>query len=381
MKFSISRIILGCAAAALAVAAAPALASAAPQEPVIVIRAQDGDTCDTYIAQKCLAELHRKLARAQERIAATQSQVYSRMARQQAELAAQLSQRISREVSTVATQPALIEAKTRLHSGLLRAQQGLAQALTYAQEGDSGWLGVQVSEVSSEKAKELKLATERGVLITDVESDSPASKAGLKSGDVITDFNGQRIEGTVQFRRLVRETPANRSVQISVWRDARSQQMTIALGNWSDRWQRDVDSRVFTMPRDFEFNMGEGPRVFTYGFGTSRTPRLGINGDDLSGQLGSYFGAPGGEGVLVREVTSGSPAEKAGMKAGDVIVKIDGERIRNLNDLREKLTAKREKKPLPVTVIRKGAETTLNVEIETPKPPAERKAISRRVTL
>jgi serine protease Do len=112
----------------------------------------------------------------------------------------------------------------------------------------------------------------------------------------------------------------------------------------------------------------------------SRTPVLGINAEDLSGQLGNYFGAPGGEGILVREVNTGSPAEKAGMKAGDVITKIDGERVRTLSDLREKLRAKRDQKSVSVGVIRKGSEVSLNVEIEQPRPP-ERRPIARRIAL
>ena len=73
-----------------------------------------------------------------------------------------------------------------------------------------------------------------------------------------------------------------------------------------------------------------------------RTPRLGIDAEDLSGELGKYFGAPDGEGVLVREVRSGSPAEKAGLKAGDVIIRVAGERVRTSSDLRANLRAKRE---------------------------------------
>ena len=112
----------------------------------------------------------------------------------------------------------------------------------------------------------------------------------------------------------------------------------------------------------------------------------------MSGQLGSYFGAPEGEGVLVREVVSGSPAEKGGLKAGDVIIKVDGKRVRSTSELRSQLREKRESKDaetgrvnaktVALSVIRKGAETTVNVEIEQPKP-IERRArtISRRTAI
>jgi serine protease Do/serine protease DegQ len=109
-----------------------------------------------------------------------------------------------------------------------------------------------------------------------------------------------------------------------------------------------------------------------------RTPRLGVDVEDLDGDLGKYFGAPDGEGVLVRGVSSGSAAEKAGIKAGDVIIKVAGERVRTSSDLREGLREKRENKKVDIVVIRKGTEMTLPVEMEQVTPPEGRR-IARRV--
>jgi len=92
-------------------------------------------------------------------------------------------------------------------------------------------------------------------------------------------------------------------------------------------------------------------------------PRLGINAEDLSGQFGEYFGAPDGEGVLVREVNSGSPAEKAGLKSGDVITSLNGESIRSLGDLREKLAAKNEEKTIKLGILRNHSQLSLTVEM------------------
>ena len=91
-------------------------------------------------------------------------------------------------------------------------------------------------------------------------------------------------------------------------------------------------------------------------------PRLGIDAEDISGQLGSYFGAPEGEGVLVRDVNSGSAAEKAGLKAGDVITSLNGERIHGLAELRSKLSAS-EGKTAKLGVLRNKSALTLDVEI------------------
>lgn len=242
------------------------------------------------------------------------------------------------------------------------------QNAIFQSDDGSGHLGITPEDVSNDRAKELKLNSPRGVYVSEVEDDSPASKAGVKSGDVITDFNGQHVEGVVQFRRMVRETPPGRSVQITVWRDGRSQNITATLdeGGTSSVILRAMPRVAPTpAPRAFAYSMPEG--TINNFFSIGPTPTLGISGEDLEGQLGSYFGAPDGEGILVREVMEDSPASKAGMKAGDVITKINGDRVRNLGEMREKLRDKRDEKTVQVTVLRKGAEQTLTVEPKKPQ--------------
>jgi serine protease Do len=114
-------------------------------------------------------------------------------------------------------------------------------------------------------------------------------------------------------------------------------------------------------------DMGEMPGMSGNFLRIPSAPTLGISAEDLDGQLGAYFGAPDGEGILVREVESNSPAEKAGFKAGDVIVKIEGERVKHIGEMQEKLRAKREAKTVQVTVLRRGAEQTLTVEPNKPQ--------------
>jgi serine protease Do len=250
---------------------------------------------------------------------------------------------------------------------------------------------VETAEVNAEKTKELKLPAERGVLLTEIVPDSPAAKAGLKANDVVTEFNGQHVEGAAQFRRMVRETPAGRTVQLTVWRDGRSQTISVTLGEGEQRRH----ARAGVVPRgDWTIEMPRIPKVeiprFEWNDGVffSRRPMLGISADDLSGQLGSYFGAPDGEGVLVREVNSGSPAEKAGIKAGDVIIKVDGARVRTVGDLHEKLREKTgngadkaEKATVSIGLLRDRKEMTVNVEIERPQAPKPRRLVSRRTTI
>jgi len=317
--------------------------------------------------------LQKELARVQAEITRAAAKLQSESALQKEKLAEKLATHQHKlRASLLKHQTELLAHKEALAA---RAQELASHAVEQeflVDEGSSGWLGVMITEVDADKVKEFKLPAERGVLVTEVESGSPAAKAGLKVNDVITEFNGQRVESTAQFRRLVRETLTGRTVPIVIWREGRAQTLSITLGSSRDRMRSDI--RIFG-PRDFDFQI-RIPEILT----APRAPRLGINAEDISGQLGEYFGAPGGEGILVREVTLGSAAEKAGMKAGDVIVKVAGERVRTLNDMREKLRDKRGQKTVSIGVIRKGAEVSLDVAIEQPKPPV-RRTISRRITL
>ena len=257
-------------------------------------------------------------------------------------------------------------------------------------EGAS-WLGVELREVTSETAKDLKLPAERGVVVSSVVPDSPAAKAGLKENDVVTEINGQHLEGAVQFRRMIREIPAGRAVQLTLWRDGHAQTLSVTLGKGEERHQ---SFKVFTpgpgAPGGFTFNMPEMPMIPPMEWDGSRLlmggqPRLGIDAEDLNGQLGTFFGAPDGEGILVREVNPGSPADKAGVKAGDVITSVNGERVRTVGDLRQKLAAKHGAKEkdqgqnVKLGVLRNKSEVSLVVELPAPASRSKR-AITFGVT-
>jgi serine protease Do len=255
------------------------------------------------------------------------------------------------------------------------------ETISISNDGEAGpsVLGIEAREVTPENVKEYKLPAERGVLVGRVAPDSPASKAGLKETDVVTEVDGQRVEGATQFRRMIREIPAGRTVKLTVWRDGRTQSLSAKLD------QAEELHRVMggTMPGSFAFRgpegeipempelhaMPDGPVVALDGGDdfviSSMHPRLGIDAEDIGGQLGGYFGVPDGEGVLVRSVNAGSAAEKGGLKAGDVITKFDGERIHSLGELREKLAAKSETATLSVT--RNKTEMTFSVELPAPQ--------------
>jgi len=320
------------------------------------------------------------------KIARLQQEIEELQAKLQAELESRADQKVefedadepveSTQTVVVEQDPGQIEVQPKIETDGMNIVIG---------DDDSSWLGVETHEVTSDKAKELKLSAERGVLLGKILPDSPAAKAGLKENDVVTEINGQRVEGAAQFRRMIHEIPAGRSIQLSVWRDGRTQTISATLGKSQER--RRAMKMVAPTPGTFAFRMPEIPEIpsmewngnMLFGGGQ---PRLGIDAEDLSGQLGTFFGAPDGEGILVRDVNSSSPAEKAGVKAGDVITSLNGERIRTVGELREKLSAKHADKDRTVKlgVLRNKSEISLTVELPAPAERTKR-LISRRTSI
>jgi serine protease Do len=229
----------------------------------------------------------------------------------------------------------------------------------------SSYLGVGVAEMTSERAKELHLKDERGVEVRCVDGDSPAAKAGLKEGDIVVEYNGQRVEGGEQFMRLVRETPPGRAVNLVVTRNGSSQTLSATIGqrkSGSMAAEFEGDEYAVAMPAmpplAFHLRMPDMPSVFM----SWRSPMLGIESESLNPQMAEYFGVK--EGVLVRAVTQESSADKAGLKAGDVIVKVGSEKVTSPKEISSILQSSRAKKTLPITVVRHQKEVVLNVVLE-----------------
>jgi serine protease Do len=272
--------------------------------------------------------------------------------------------------------------------GVMRAQApapgfplpGLGRFMQHA-EPSGGWLGVSISEVTADKAKEMKLPAVRGVAIDEVGENSPAAEAGLQKGDVITEFNGQSVEGVLEFERFVRETPPGRAAKLSVWRNGKSQSISVVIRDAAAQSNNESSSPFqfrgrqegpdgFYMPEPGVRAFPDFQRGFQ-GRDQAQAPSLGVSAQDLSGQLGTYFGAPDGQGVLVTDVHMSSAGEKAGLKAGDVITKIDGERVHNVGELRAQLRVKREASTVTLSILRKGTEMSLTA---TPEKPQSRRS-------
>lgn len=242
-------------------------------------------------------------------------------------------------------------------------------------EGDGAWLGVTLSDVTAEKAKELKLSGEYGVIVKEVRENSPAAKAGLQKDDVILEFAGEKVRSAAQFRRLVRETPPDRNVTLVVSRAGQSKTLSAKLEARSNRlFHMPATPAMPAMPAMPEIRIPD----MEY-FGMTRGARLGISADELTPQLAAYFGVKQGKGILVREVVVGSAGEKAGLKAGDVIVAVDGKEVASVGNLRRALAGdkpEQEKRKVTLTIVRDRREQSLTVELEPAEHPS-----SRRVAL
>lgn len=258
---------------------------------------------------------------------------------------------------------ATLEARAR--SSAQEAKQLFGQSILLDSDEGTGWLGLEMTEITAEKAKELNLNPVRGVQVTEILPDGPAAKAGLQTNDVIVQYDGHEVEGTVQFRRLVRETPPGRNVAITALRGGHEEKLTIQVGNRAKNLEselREATPLTLSVPsQSYSFKM-DMPEVFM-----GMTPTLGIEAEDVTGQLGAYFKVPGDDGVLVRSVSSGTPAAKAGLKAGDVITRVDGLTVTTLAELRARLREKREEKTVSVMVMRQGSPLSVTVTLETPE--------------
>jgi serine protease Do len=219
-------------------------------------------------------------------------------------------------------------------------------------------LGVRIADVTADQARELKLPGEYGAVVNEVEEGSAAEKAGLKAKDVILEFDGERVRSAAELRRLVDETPPGRTVEVKVSRDGQIHNL---------RTTPDTASSTEVMPR-FEMPNVEIPRINIPNFRFNFMPggaRLGISGEDLNPQLAKYFGVASGKGVLVLEVEPGSAAEKAGLKAGDCIIRAGSDPVENLSELRRALDRNsNQKREVALAIVRDHHEQTISVELE-----------------
>jgi len=237
----------------------------------------------------------------------------------------------------------------------------------YGEEMPASYLGIDVRDVTPDRLSALKLKEETGAEIIMVDQDAPAGKVGLKEHDVILQLNGQKIESVEQLRRLLRETPPGRSVTLSLSRDGQSMTLKATLAD-----RRKVMSAMSTGKHPNSFVVPAMPvmpalEIPAIDINIRMPSRAGIVIESLTPQLGEYFGVKNGEGVLVRSVEKGSPAEQAGMKAGDIIIRVDKDRIADRSDWRAAMRKRSGK--VPIGIIRERREQTITVTLPETKSP------------
>jgi C-terminal processing protease CtpA/Prc len=246
--------------------------------------------------------------------------------------------------------------------GLSAQPENQAYAIFGEEGGGGSYLGVDTENVTPERVSDLHLKEESGVEITMVDQDAPAGKAGLKDHDVILSINDQKIESEEQLRRVIREIPAGRTIAIGISRNGQPMTLKAQLAERSMDHAFNFNMPAVNVPAIHipPINM---PEIDIPSVVVMHSPRSsGMMVENLTPQLGEFFGAKSGNGVLIRSVERGSRAEQAGLRAGDVIVKVNGSSVSDCSDFTRLLRERKENKA-SVTVIRDHKEQTLTLAL------------------
>ena len=258
---------------------------------------------------------------------------------------------------------------------LIALAVALAAAVAYAQPGDPqpyafggdfgaehvSYLGIDPQDVTSDRLAELKLKEERGVEAAMVDNDGPACRAGIEDHDVILTFNGQAVASVAELKRMLRETPPGRTVTLGISRDGQMKNIPVKLGDRAKEAEMSWDSHAIVIPPIPPMPPMPEIDIPEIHIGAS-TARYGMQIENLTPQLGEFFGVKDGNGMLVRSVEKGGPAERAGIKAGDIIVRVGEEKITSYSDWRMAMRRHRSGS-VPVSVIRDKHEQQLNLAV------------------
>lgn len=250
------------------------------------------------------------------------------------------------------------------------------RSFAFSFDGDGGYLGVQTVDVNKDNFAKFRLSSVRGVAVEKVVENSPAATAGLQAGDVIVRFNGEEVTSTRKLTRLIGEVAPDHQAKITIARAGREQDVTVTMGKRPAPRFADGNFQLRTpmppMPEFKEFPRGEIPRVFTVPGGDGETliwrsgegRVIGVGVTPLTKQLASHYGVE--NGVLINEVRENSPAAKAGLRAGDIIVEIDGKAVKGQFDIIKAVTAKKEG-DVTITFVRNGSRQSVTVTPEKSK--------------
>lgn len=242
-------------------------------------------------------------------------------------------------------------------------------ATTRSGKSADAWLGVYTQSVDADLARAFDLAVEHGAIVNEVVEDSPAEEAGLEDGDVIVAFDGSKVFDADDLLDLIDDSSPGDEIELTISRDGKEKQITVQLGKEPGRKARGGWGRLFGRGNVFGVPSMPAPpaapdlpQIYSFSGGGSRS-FLGVSLSDLSDQLGDYFGVEDGRGALITEVEDDSPADEAGLEAGDVIVAIEDEEVDDYDDVIDIVAETEEGDKVVVAVIRDRKELDIEVEI------------------
>jgi serine protease Do len=232
------------------------------------------------------------------------------------------------------------------------------------------YLGVEIADISPEKAQALKLKEDRGALVTLIDHDAPAAQAGIVVNDVILGFEGQKVQSAEQFLHMLHQAAPGHKVSIEISRDGNIQTLAVQL---TDRRQLDHEvwmrigngGDVFPPAAGMGILSGAGNSPVSGGFHLpffGKTLNVGALVEPLTAQMAEYLGVA--SGLMVRQVARKSEAALAGLRAFDVILKIGPETVTNVAGWDRALRAN-QGKPIQVTILRDRRQQVLTLQVDS----------------
>jgi len=268
-------------------------------------------------------------------------------------------------LTTISLLPLLLSMSNAAQNWTINSSQ--PYGIPSEDSGKTSYLGVDIADISADRLGALKLKEEQGVEVTMVDQDAPAGKAGVKEHDVILTMNGSAVESKTQLQRMIHETPPGRVVTLGLSRDGQPMSIKVQLADRRSEFPHMSKGK----DSDFHFEMPPIPPVpnmpdfdvpnigVVY---VHSSMRSGLMVENITPQLGEFFGAKNGSGVLVRSVEKGSRADRAGLRAGDVIVKVGDQGIHDTSDFTHALHT-RSAGSVNVEVIRDKKTQTLTLTL------------------
>lgn len=258
-----------------------------------------------------------------------------------------------------------------------------------AADSRRGYLGVSCQRLRANLREVLEVPDEvQGVLISDVVDGSPADKAGLRNRDIVLKMNGKSIDDERDFTSMIRSAGSGADITLTVWRAGQTLDLHPTLSSaprehrdYSWSWSSDEDDDSDTPRRHRSWSMAPIPPIppmpplhidvpdmselkgLTLAYREGRG-RLGVQLQELTPEIAPFFNAPNDKGVLVWKVLDDSPAEKAGLKAGDVIVEVEGKKVEDAGDLHDALSDSDSGDKVAVTVLRRGQSQSLTATLD-----------------